>query len=84
MNRLERSNQGPPRKTTIVKLVRALGWSLVDERSQRLMAAAGYGAFPEDDEGRGLCFTHLRSLAEPASPPDRCVARIEHDLVTHR
>ncbi len=40
LNRAERGKQGPPRKATLIKLVRALGWSLTDERAQRLFAAA--------------------------------------------
>ena len=40
VNRLERGKQGPPRRTTIVRLVHGLGWSLTDERAQELLAAA--------------------------------------------
>jgi transcriptional regulator with XRE-family HTH domain len=40
VNRIEASKQGVPRKTTIIKLVRALGLSLTDERAQRLFDAA--------------------------------------------
>jgi len=42
LNRLERERQGLPRQTTVIRLIRALGWSLTDERAAALLAAAGY------------------------------------------
>ena len=39
LNRLEREKQGPPRRATAIKLVRALGLSLSDPRAERLLAA---------------------------------------------
>jgi transcriptional regulator with XRE-family HTH domain len=47
VNRIEASKQGVPRKTTIMKLVRALGLSLTDERAQQLFAAADRMAKPK-------------------------------------
>jgi transcriptional regulator with XRE-family HTH domain len=47
VNRIEASKQGVPRKTTIVKLVRGLGLSLADERSQQLFDAAAQMAKPK-------------------------------------
>src|SRR5437660_257462 len=41
LSRMERSQQGPPRMETAVKLARALGLSLADERAQRLLESAG-------------------------------------------
>jgi transcriptional regulator with XRE-family HTH domain len=46
VNRIEASKQGVPRKTTIIKLVRALGLSLTDERAQQLFDAAAQMAKP--------------------------------------
>jgi transcriptional regulator with XRE-family HTH domain len=46
VNRIEASKQGVPRKTTIIKLVRALGLSLSDERSQQMFDAADRMAKP--------------------------------------
>jgi transcriptional regulator with XRE-family HTH domain len=46
VNRIEASKQGVPRKTTIIKLVRALGLSLTDEHAQQLFAAAERMAKP--------------------------------------
>jgi transcriptional regulator with XRE-family HTH domain len=46
VNRIEASKQGVPRKTTIMKLVRALGLSLTDERAQQLFDAADRMAKP--------------------------------------
>jgi transcriptional regulator with XRE-family HTH domain len=47
VNRIEASKQGVPRKTTIIKLVRALGLSLTDERAQQLFDAAERMAKPK-------------------------------------
>jgi transcriptional regulator with XRE-family HTH domain len=47
INRIEASKQGVPRKTTIIKLARALGLSLTDERAQQLFAAAERMAKPK-------------------------------------
>ena len=47
VNRIEASKQGVPRKTTIMKLVRALRLSLTDERAQQLFAAAERMAKPQ-------------------------------------
>jgi transcriptional regulator with XRE-family HTH domain len=47
VNRIEASKQGVPRKTTIIKLVRALGLSLTDERAQQLFDAAAQMAKPK-------------------------------------
>ena len=40
LSRIENGKQGVPRRTTIVKLIRALGFSLTDEEGQELLAAA--------------------------------------------
>jgi transcriptional regulator with XRE-family HTH domain len=40
VSRIENSKQGVPRRTTVVKLIRALGFSLTDEQAQELLAAA--------------------------------------------
>ena len=40
LSRIENAKQGAPRRTTIIKLVRALGFSLTDEEAQELLAAA--------------------------------------------
>jgi transcriptional regulator with XRE-family HTH domain len=40
LSRIENAKQGAPRRTTIVKLVRALGFSLTDEEAQELLRAA--------------------------------------------
>ena len=40
VSRIENSKQGVPRRTTVVKLIRALGLSLTDEQAQELLAAA--------------------------------------------
>ena len=47
VNRIEASKQGVPRKSTIIKLVRALGLSLTDERAQQLFDAATQMAKPK-------------------------------------
>ena len=49
LSRIENGKQGVPRRTTIVKLVRALGLSLTDEEAQQLLAAANLvvGRAPE-------------------------------------
>jgi transcriptional regulator with XRE-family HTH domain len=54
VNRIEASKQGVPRKTTIIKLVRALGLSLTDERSQQLFDAATQMAKPKPMQGAVL------------------------------
>jgi transcriptional regulator with XRE-family HTH domain len=40
VSRIENSKQGVPRRTTVVKLIRALGFSLTDEQAQELLGAA--------------------------------------------
>jgi transcriptional regulator with XRE-family HTH domain len=40
LSRIENAKQGAPRMTTVVKLVRALGFSLTDEQAQELLSAA--------------------------------------------
>jgi transcriptional regulator with XRE-family HTH domain len=47
VNRIEHAQQGAPRKTTIIKLVRGLGLSLSDERAQQLFDAAAQMAKPK-------------------------------------
>jgi transcriptional regulator with XRE-family HTH domain len=47
VNRIEAAKQGVPRKTTIIKLVRALGLSLADERAQQLFDAVAQMAKPK-------------------------------------
>jgi transcriptional regulator with XRE-family HTH domain len=47
VNRIEAAKQGVPRKTTIIRLARALGLSLTDERAQQLFAAADRMAKPK-------------------------------------
>jgi transcriptional regulator with XRE-family HTH domain len=46
VNRIEAAKQGVPRKTTIIRLARALGLSLTDERAQQLFDAADRMAKP--------------------------------------
>jgi transcriptional regulator with XRE-family HTH domain len=40
VSRIENAKQGVPRRTTVVKLIRALGFSLTDEQAQELLGAA--------------------------------------------
>jgi transcriptional regulator with XRE-family HTH domain len=40
LNRTEHGRQGPPRRSTVVKLVRGFGWSLTDPRASALFTAA--------------------------------------------
>jgi transcriptional regulator with XRE-family HTH domain len=40
VSRIENAKQGVPRRTTVVKLIRALGLSLTDEQAQELLGAA--------------------------------------------
>jgi transcriptional regulator with XRE-family HTH domain len=73
VNRIEGSKQGVPRKTTIIKLVRALGLSLADERAQQLFDAADrmakplppavlYGPFITRPKGKRALQPKLREL----------------------
>ena len=60
LNRLERAKQGLPRQTTVIRLIRALGWSLTDARAEALLAAAGYRS--REDLALGAAFeSPLRS-----------------------
>lgn len=42
LSRIESMKQGPPRKTNLLKIVRAFGWPLSDPRAQALLQAGGY------------------------------------------
>lgn len=46
VNRIERSKQGLPRKTTVIKLLNALNIPLTDERAQQLLHLAGTPVMP--------------------------------------
>lgn len=43
LNRIERGRQGPPRQTTVLRIIRGLGLKVSDERVQRLLLATSGG-----------------------------------------
>jgi transcriptional regulator with XRE-family HTH domain len=60
LSRIENSKQGVPRRTTIVKLIRALGFSLTDQEAQELLAAANLAVGRTPIRGAVLGAPHKR------------------------